>query len=142
MQNYIIIELDTTPPLFDIYMPQYTTRDIENEIKIVANEKISSHEIYVIDSKGKRFEFTFLQSRDNELVGYVTFNQLSPGIATLNVQVKDQVDNVSGIYRKTIEIKDEFDRNRIIDIADSTVNLEISDDIKSLKVQDSDYLKE
>lgn len=108
MSNFII-ELDTTPPKIEIIAPPYTTQYSLTEIRIVSNERLlNQQEIYVIDSDGNRTNFTFA-IRENELIGKVVFNGLPTGICTIYARCVDEVENVSDLVSKPINIiKSEF----------------------------------
>lgn len=111
--NYVIIELDTTAPTLEIFAPRYTTRDTVNNIIIRANEQIGKIEkLYIMDSQGVKRNLDFSLSSD-EITGNVKFNDLSTGTATLSVQVKDNVFNLSRIYIHEIIIKDTLSNLKI-----------------------------
>jgi hypothetical protein len=106
MFNYVLIEIDTASPDIDIYIPPYTTIDLINEIIIQANENLEQYqEIYVIDSHGSRFDYTFELERDR-LVGLVNFGNLSLGVATIYARVKDEVGNISNLVSKSFVLKE------------------------------------
>lgn len=131
--NYILLELDTTPPQLEIYAPKYTTKETENHITIESNERLSTYqEIYIIDSNGNKFNLHF-DLKENILFGKVKFNHLSLGIATLFVRVKDEVDNLSDLYQHKIEIKDNISRLRM-EISQDSRPLFISKSLMELKL--------
>lgn len=133
--SWILLELDTTPPEIEIYSPRYTTREIENEIRIVSNEKLSTYQdIYVIDSQGNRHDYTF-QYNEDEFIGHIRFNELPYGICTIYAQLKDEVDNFSPLVSKSIEIKESLSRLNLT-IDDSIRNLQISDTVRNLTISD------
>ncbi|AZU98912.1 hypothetical protein pW2_78 [Bacillus phage pW2] len=104
--NYIIVEFDTTAPVFEIYAPAYTTREAIVEVTIEADEDIGTlNEIYVIDENGVRRDYTFSKN-GNQLIGHLDFNGFPLGLARLYVRVSDTVDNVSGLYEKAITIRE------------------------------------
>lgn len=106
MSSYLLIDLDTTKPEVSIYAPRYTTEDISNTITIEANESLSAYQdIYVVDSEGRRHNYTFEKESDNIFIGKIRFNNLPLGIATIYARVTDEVDNVSDLALSTIEIK-------------------------------------
>jgi hypothetical protein len=133
-QSYIVLELDTTPPEIEIYAPRYTTREILNEIKIISNEKLSAfQDIYIIDSKNNRHDYTFEYS-ENEFIGFVQFNELSYGMATIYVTVKDEVYNRSALVSKTIEIKESLSRLNV-SISDSFRSVTIKEHARNIKTE-------
>lgn len=102
--NYIILNLDTTPPNLEIHAPNYTTRTSNTIISIESNEELSTYqEIYILDSEGVNHELTFSMV-DNELLGNVYLHGFPTGIATLYVRLKDRVDNVSQLYSHSFYI--------------------------------------
>lgn len=104
--DYIIVELDTTAPIVEIYAPAYTTREATVEVTIEADEELgTSNEIYIIDESGTRHNYTFSRY-GNQLVGTLDFNGFPLGLARLFVRVKDTVDNVSELYEKSITIRE------------------------------------
>ena len=118
--NYVIIELDTTAPILEIFAPRYTTRDTVNNIVIKANEQIGKIEkLYVTDSRGVTRNLDFSLS-NNVITGIVKLNDLAIGTAILSVQVSDTVLNLSQLYTHEIIIKDTLS------------HLKISTEIKSM----------
>lgn len=106
MSSYVILELDTTAPHIDIYAPSYTTSSALNIITIEADETLAEYQdIYVIDNKGNRHDFTFNRDSDNQYVGAVRFNTMPLGIVQIYARMKDEVDNFSNVASATIEIK-------------------------------------
>lgn len=104
--DYIIVELDTTAPIVEIYAPVYTTREATVEVTIEADEELgTSNEIYIIDENGTRHDYTFSRY-GNQLVGILDFNGFPLGLAKLHVRVMDTVDNVSDLYEKVITIRE------------------------------------
>lgn len=102
--NYILLELDTTPPILEIYAPNYTTRSALTPITIQSNELLSSYqEVYIVDSEGERRDLTFAHE-GSALVGSLYLNGYSVGIATLYVRLKDEVDNISALYSFSFNI--------------------------------------
>jgi len=104
MSSYFILELDTTPPILEIIMPNYTIRFLETDIILSTNEDaMEFQDIYFIDSSGKKHSATFFQ--DNDVFTYKTnFSGFSIGIATLYCRLKDSVGNLSQEYSKTINV--------------------------------------
>lgn len=127
MSSFVIIELDTTPPQIEVYAPRYTTDAITNEITIESNEPLASYqEIYIIDSNGDKYDYTFEQKDEDTFVGIIRFNNIAMGIATIYVRMKDGVDNFSNVVSKAIEIKKEL----------FILQLEVNDSSRGLKVVD------
>ncbi|MGD6876747.1 hypothetical protein [Bacillus infantis] len=111
--SFITLELDTTPPEIEIYSPTYVTRETDNLITIIGSEELSTYqEIYIVDSQGNRFDYTFTHD-NNSFVGKVKLNELSLGTATLYVRVKDTVDNISELKSHMFEIKENISRLRM-----------------------------
>lgn len=106
MPSFVQITLDTKAPEIEIYIPSYTTNDLENEITIQSNETLGDYqEVYVIDSNGDRYDYTFSKYED-KLVGLVKFSNLPLGMATIYARVDDEVDNLSDIIYKSFTIKE------------------------------------
>lgn len=103
-QSYILLTLDTTAPDVELLLPNFTTNQARTEIRVVANESLLPwHEIYVIDSLGRRHNLTF-KHEDDEFVGVVVFSDYPMGIATVYATVKDSVGNQSALVSKSIRI--------------------------------------
>lgn len=108
--NSFCLELDTTPPSVQIIAPQYTSTDICTEIRITSDESLADwQEIYIIDGKGNRHDFTFIFESENELVGNISFENFSGRIAVIYCRVKDSVYNMSDLVSKTINIYEHGD---------------------------------
>jgi hypothetical protein len=106
MSSYVILELDTTPPIIEMYAPRYTTSDTVNVITIESNESLAEYQdIYVIDANGDRHDFTFYRESNTEYVGAVRFNNIPTGIVEIFARMKDDVDNFSNVVSATIEVK-------------------------------------
>lgn len=112
MTSYIKVRLDTTPPLFSVYAPKYTTPDFDNPITIESNEPIGKADIWVIDAKGKRIDYT-LAMKGNTLEGSIQFTDYPTGITNLFVQLEDKVGNKSEPIQSIIEIKTTLQRLRV-----------------------------
>lgn len=138
MANYVVLELDTTPPDLEIIAPQYTSPNIATEIIIESNEELSNYqEIYFIDSRGDRSDYIFLYDTDR-YVGIIQFNQVATGIGTLYVRLKDEVYNISAIYSKAIEV---VDYNGIdATVADFCQIVHISSHVQEVSINDSSKL--
>ncbi|MBU8908490.1 hypothetical protein [Desertibacillus haloalkaliphilus] len=126
MPSSFVLELDTTPPTLEITAPSYTVPSQETEIIIEANEPLDEfQDIYIIDGKGTRHDVIFQFGKDH-FYGKLSFSQMSIGIATIYVRLKDEVHNLSAVYEKTIDIKyaahiflNVFDSNRLMDVSAS-----------------------
>jgi hypothetical protein len=101
--NYVLLTLDTTSPRLNIYAPSFTTRTARTPITIEADEPIAQQEIYLMDAEGTRHDVTF--SRQNRILeGELYFDSFPLGMASLNVTLKDEVDNVSSLYTHNFHI--------------------------------------
>lgn len=106
MSSFFTLWLDTTPPQLEVVMPSYTLPQIYTQIDIYSNEILSSYqEIYLIDSNGDRFDYTFANYGDR-LQGTVRFNNVAIGMATMYIRLKDEVGNISDTYIKNILIRE------------------------------------
>lgn len=144
MSSFVYIELDTKSPNLEIYAPSYTTTDLDNTIILESDESLSGfQEIYLIDSEGVRHDYTF-NNDGNMLIGKVNFTNFPLGIATIYARVKDEVDNVSELISKLIDIKESLsllrldiqhrimsidtnNKSAIIGIEDRVANIEIGE---------------
>jgi hypothetical protein len=118
MRNSFMLELDTTPPVVQILAPRYTTKDTETEILVVADEDLAVYQdIYIIDNKGVRHDFTFYQE-GRELLGLVFLRDLPHGIATIYARLRDEVHNLSSLASRTI---------RILQTSELLIDIEISE---------------
>ncbi|AYP68272.1 hypothetical protein PQE75_gp207 [Bacillus phage vB_BcoS-136] len=143
--SYITLTLDTTSPTLEIYSPSYTTRENDVEFRILANEKIDSwQEIYIIDKDENRHDYTF-KVEDKEIIGIVNFNNYPLGLATIYVKTRDEVHNVSSLFKKTITIKNSLsiltlsiDDFKKIDMKDNNINRfnDISDKSRIINIKD------
>ena len=124
MSSFIIVELDTKSPEIEIYAPSYTTSNISNRIIVKSDEKLSEFQnIYVVDSANNKYYYTFEKTDDNTLTGIITFNNTSLGVATIHVQVEDEVSNRSKIFCKRINIKDSLNL-LLLEIEDSVAKID------------------
>lgn len=127
MSSIVYIELDTKSPNLEIYAPSYTTTDLDNTIILESDESLSDfQEIYLIDSEGARYDYTFNKEKDNMLVGKINFTTFPIGVATLYARVKDDVENVSELISKSIDIK-EFLSLLILEIKHKSMSLDINE---------------
>lgn len=106
MSSYFVLELDTTPPAIDVYVPQYTTPSIETEMRVVASEELDQfQEIYFVDSMGIRHDVTF-QQEEKGFVGIMKFNEFPLGMTQIYARVRDEVFNVSRLVSKAFVIRE------------------------------------
>lgn len=104
MSSWFNLYLDTTPPMVDIQLLNYTSRDIVTYIKVQTNEELADeHEVYIIDSLGQRFDYVF-KVENNDLYGQIMLDKCALGVATIYVRVKDVVGNVSDLISKSFNI--------------------------------------
>jgi len=100
--NYFILELDTTPPVIEIESPDYTTKREPLPIIIQANDALDSwHDVFIIDSQGTRHN-VILTLNGDKLEGFISFNDVHHGVATIFARTRDEVFNVSNIAQKSI----------------------------------------
>lgn len=101
MSSFFLLELDTTPPVTQIYCPPYVASTSVFDIEIISNEKLMScQEIVLIDSQGIAHPLTFLQTSDTTLIGEIATENLPLGETTLSVTLTDEVKNESTTYKK------------------------------------------
>jgi hypothetical protein len=113
--NYFILELDTTSPVIEIECPEYTTKREPLPIIIQADEALDSwHDVFIIDSQGTRHNVILTLSGD-KFEGFISFNEVYHGMATIFARTRDEVFNVSNIAQKAVLV-----------MADAEVFLEIS----------------
>jgi paraquat-inducible protein B len=105
MAGFFILSLDTTPPEIDIYAPNYTTTTSEFEVVVKADEILSSgfQEFYIVDQQGTRHDYDFTY-QNNQFVGKITLSAFDNGLVTFYAQVKDEVNNLSALATKSIQI--------------------------------------
>lgn len=135
MSNFFMLELDTTGPQIEIFVPSYTLSYIETEIRIQSNENLALYQdIYIIDSKGKKRNYIFEHNGDH-LLGKMTFNEYPSGIVTINARLKDDVDNFSNTVSKSFLIQNfpEFK----LEISDSVFENIIDSHIKYISTKNN-----
>lgn len=129
MANYFFLELDTTPPNIEIYIPSYTNQNNYEEIRIVSNEILSyKQNFYIIDGYGQRYDLN-LEYKDTEFIGKYRFNLIPLGIVSIYAQVEDETGNKSDLIYKTINI---IDSPRLI-LQDNLRTTDISIDSKIME---------
>lgn len=98
MASFITLELDTTPPKLQIYAPNYTTKNTDLNLTIIASEMVDKwQEIYLIDREGKKHDFTF-HIDNKEIIGLIPMANIPLGIATIYARLRDELHNVSDLY--------------------------------------------
>ena len=105
-RSYCTIELKTTNPSIVISAPPYVIKYSECPIFIHADCEVSpNHEVYIIDSKGRRYDFTMSLDEDRRgFSGKISFSECSQGMAIIHARVLDDVDNPSPQAVKLINI--------------------------------------
>lgn len=151
MTSYVLIELDTSPPIIEIFAPRYVTRDSLNTITITSSEPLSNYQdIYALDSYGTRVNFTLQKISDVEYTGIIQFGDFQIGIIQLYARMKDDVDNFSNVISIPIEIKlsiaqatvdtnDENLSNILMDEIEPNIKL---DSYSKENIDTNDYSKE
>lgn len=107
MGSYFYLTLDTTPPNVTIAAPNNVMPGIVSEIYINASEPIAEYQdIYIIDSIGTRYDLTFqYQPESNRYYGELNVHGYAIGFATIYARLKDNVDNLSSLVSKVIDIR-------------------------------------
>lgn len=130
MSSSFQLQLDTTAPQIEIYAPSYTTNNDLTEIRIVANENISSiQNIYIIDKNNNKIDLTF-DYNVNEFIGEIYFTIYGGQTVTLYAQVQDEVHNLSSLVSKSIQVIDtNWEQNNpkikpVLDIQESIYSME------------------
>jgi hypothetical protein len=96
MSSYFTLTLDTTGPIIQINAPSYTSRESNNTITIVGNEKLSNvQDIYIVDSQGTRHDVIFSFDGDMTYTGNIVFTGYPVGVSTIFAQLQDEVGNLS-----------------------------------------------
>jgi hypothetical protein len=151
MSGYVIIGLDTTKPEIEIYAPKYTTKEITNTITIKSNEALADYqEIYVIDSYGDRYDYTFEKESNSEFVGLIKFSNLPIGVVTIYARMKDDVDNYSDTVSLPINLKESLsllkvdirDYNKDLNVLDTYRNIEVNNGYMDVNIKDFDRYEE
>jgi hypothetical protein len=105
MPSYFTLELDTTGPIIQINAPSYTSRESDNIITVVGNEKLSDiQDIYIVDSQGTRHDVIFSFDGNNTFTGDVVFNGYPVGVSTIFAQLQDEVGNPSNLATAHISV--------------------------------------
>ena len=125
--NYFILELDTTSPVIEIECPDYTTKREPLPIIIQANEALDSwHDVFIIDSQGTRHD-VILTLNGDKLEGFISFNDVHNGVATIFARTRDEVFNVSNIAQKSIFVMADAEVFLDILISEETADLQITE---------------
>lgn len=102
--NQFNLILDTTGPDIEVYMPNYATPDVDNEIIVQGSELLApQQDFYFLDAVGTRHDFIFEYAGDH-FIGLVRFNQFALGVATFYAQVRDEVLNPSALVTQSLNI--------------------------------------
>lgn len=103
LASFFQLELDTTPPILEIFSPNNASSSTKTRIRVQANEELLDYQnIYALDEAGKRQNITFIYHKDYfETDVIFKFNNQ---IITIIAQLKDVVGNISNIATKTIRI--------------------------------------
>jgi hypothetical protein len=100
-----MLELDTTSPTIEIIVPHFTTLNSPVHITIQANDELGEYQdIYVIDSKGNRFDITLVHGGNKYVSDALSLSECSVGVATIYARLKDDVGNFSNVATKSIYI--------------------------------------
>ena len=119
--SHILLELDTTPPIINLYAPRYTINDSINVITIESNEKLAHYQdITLTDSQNNTHALTFQRESDTRYIGEINFNNFPLGEVYISAKMKDEVDNLSATVSAVIEIKANIEAIRV-KINDSTI---------------------
>lgn len=135
--NYVNIELDTTGPELEIFAPAYTTRSAMTPVIIQSNEPVSSfQDVYILDSGGNRHAFTFAH-KGNTLEGELYLSGFTIGSATLFVQLKDEVDNLSKVYSHSFKVMQSELLKSVMSLKPMATEVEVQSMRNQLFVADS-----
>ena len=137
--NYFILELDTTPPVIEIESPDYTTKREPLPIIIQANEALDVwHDVFIIDSQGTRHD-VILTLNGDKLEGFISFNDVHNGVATIFARTRDEVFNVSNIAQKSILVMAEVfleilisEETADLQITEATMPIQLSEAVMAL----------
>lgn len=92
MTSFFTVTLDTMAPGLIMTVPLWTLKTCIPVI-VQSDEPLDKwQEVYVLDSKGKRHDFT-LAWEEYSLAGTIAFQEIASGIALLHVGVRDRVFN-------------------------------------------------
>jgi hypothetical protein len=128
-QSWIEVELDLIPPTVEIFAPSIIISQSFETITIEANENLDvQHSIYIIDSLGKRHDYTFYLETERKFVNSISFENIPKGLATLFVTVDDEVLNKSSIYKKSINVGNV----QVEDVEDVKLNLELKEKVNEI----------
>lgn len=107
MSSYFYLTLDTTPPNVNVNAPNNVMPGIVSEIYVNASEPIAEYQdIYIVDSAGDRYDLSFqYQPESNRYYGELNFHGYAIGLATIYARLRDNVDNLSSLVSKVIDIK-------------------------------------
>ena len=127
MNNSFMLTLDTTGPSIDILAPSYTTPQTNDEITVLGNETLSTFQnIYIVDSAGVRRDYSF-EYRTDRFVGLVPWNGYPYGAATIYAQIQDEVNNISVLTSKRIDVRSGSTTDLLrLEISDRCARLDMS----------------
>ena len=104
MSNWFCLELDTTPPAIEIFVPPYISFDKPMPISIVSNELLLDfQEFYIVDAEGYRHDI-ILNLNDDHFSGTTQLNDFVVGVATIYCRVLDVVGNASNLVSKPFNV--------------------------------------
>ena len=105
LNNYFVIELDTTPPELTLYAPQYAQYGEVIEFIVEANEKLDSHKqnAYVMFGNNRYDIVLRYNEENNEYVGLFQTNIYASETCIIYVELYDEVGN-KGTANHLIEI--------------------------------------
>lgn len=125
--NYFVLELDTTSPVIEIQCPDYTTQREPLPIVIQAGEALDSwHDVFIIDSQGTRYN-VILTLNGDRFEGYISFNDVHHGVATIFARTRDEVFNISNIAQKSILVLASADVFLEISISEETADIALKE---------------
>lgn len=104
MSAYFNIELDTTSPTLQVEVTKLQLAGYSVELEITSSEPLSEDQnIYIADSAGIRHQVILQRISSQILSGFVDTDEFEEGMATVHVQLWDEVYN-SVIYEEPIMI--------------------------------------
>lgn len=123
MASFFQLELDTTPPVLEIFSPNNASAREHTRIRVQADEMLSTYQnIYAVDDAGNRQDIVFNYG-GTYFETDVTFN-FDNKLVTIVAQLKDTVDNLSDVVTKAIRIINGKPLTLSIDEQDREINLQ------------------
>lgn len=133
MASYFYLELDTTPPILRIYIPQSVINFSTFQVVIESNEDLMNcQEIYIEDSVGVRHDLVFFRESNRVYKGRITLDDYPLGKAILHVTLQDTVKN-STKESKSFQIIEESS----LKIINGFSSMKIKDEYASSNVKSS-----